>query len=77
MSANFDVLSAQAVSLPLDQRIELAQRHWQSAEGQVDEDAELAAEFERRCAELDSGTGRTYSHEEVMLEAKKAASRES
>ncbi|MEX2093788.1 MAG: addiction module protein [Pirellulales bacterium] len=73
MSTNFDSFVIQAMSLPLTQRYELAQRLWDSIEGQVDEDAELIAEFERRCAEVDSDNGRTYSHEEVMREAKKAA----
>jgi putative addiction module component (TIGR02574 family) len=73
MSTNFDSVSADAMSLPPDLRFVLAQRLWESVEGDLDGDAELFAEFERRCAELDSGIGQTHSHEEVMREAGKAA----
>ena len=73
MSTNFDSVSAEAMSLPPDLRFVLAQRLWESVEGDLDEDKEVIAEFERRCAELDSGTVRTYTHEEVMKEARRAA----
>ena len=73
MSANFDALSAQALSLPLDQREALALRLWESVGGQVGDDAELIAEFDRRCAEMESDTVQTYSHEEVMRDAREAA----
>jgi putative addiction module component (TIGR02574 family) len=73
MSASFDSVSADAMSLPPDLRFMLAQQLWESVEGQIDEDQALIAEFDRRCAELDSGAVRTYSHEEVMKEARKAA----
>jgi putative addiction module component (TIGR02574 family) len=49
----------------------LAQRLWDSVEGQED-DEELFAEIRRRCAELDAGSARTYSHDEVMDEVKRA-----
>jgi putative addiction module component (TIGR02574 family) len=65
-------LVSHALALPPDQRFELAQRLWDSVEDQWDEDAELSAEIERRCADLDAGTARTYSHEEVMREVDKA-----
>ena len=61
------------MSLPPDLRFVLAQRLWESVEGDLDDDAELVAEFERRCAEVDSGAARTYSHEDVMKEARKVA----
>ena len=73
MSTNFDSVSAEAMSLPPDLRFVLAQRLWESVESDLNEDAELFAEFERRCAEVDAGTGQTFSHEEVMREAGKAA----
>jgi putative addiction module component (TIGR02574 family) len=73
MSADFDSISANAMSLPPDQRVVLAQQLWESVEGQMDEDQALIAEFDRRCAELDSGAVRTFSHEEVMTEARKAS----
>ena len=72
MSTNFDALSSQAMSLPPDQRFELAQLLWESVEGQLDEDEELFAEIERRNAEIESGAARTFSHDEVMRDAKRA-----
>ncbi len=72
MSADFNSLSSQAMSLPFEQRFELAQRLWESVEGQRDEDEELFAEIDRRVAEIESGKARMYSHEEVMRDARKA-----
>ena len=72
MSMDLNSLTSQAMSLPPEQRFELAQRLWESVEGQLDEDEALFAEIERRCAEIDSGAATTYSHEEVMRDAKKA-----
>jgi len=68
MSTNFDALSAQAMSLPPDQRFVLAQRLWESVEGELDEDAELIAEFERRCAEVDSGKAESIPFDQAMRE---------
>src|SRR3990172_5772249 len=48
MSMSIDTLTAAALSLPPDQRFELAQRLWESVEGQLDEDEELFAEIECR-----------------------------
>jgi putative addiction module component (TIGR02574 family) len=72
MSPTFDSLTAQALALPADQRFELAQRLWESVEGQLDENEELFAEIARRDAEMDRNAVQTYSHEEVMRDAKKA-----
>jgi putative addiction module component (TIGR02574 family) len=72
MSQNFDSLTTQAMALPPEQRFELAQRLWESVEGQLDEDEELFAEIERRNMEMDSGAVQTYSHEEVMRDARRA-----
>ena len=72
MSLTFDSLTAQAMELPPEQRFELAQRLWQSVEGQVDEDEELFAKIARRDAEIEAGKIPTYSHEQVMRDAKKA-----
>jgi putative addiction module component (TIGR02574 family) len=72
MSPNLDSLTSQALALPVEQRFELAQRLWQSVEGQLDEDEELFAEIARRDAEMDMGIAQTYSHEEVMRDARKA-----
>lgn len=71
MSMSIDTLTAAALSLPPDQRFELAQRLWESVEGQLDEDDELFAEIERRDAEIESGAVQTLSHEEVMREVRK------
>jgi putative addiction module component (TIGR02574 family) len=70
MSPNLDNLTTQCLALPLDQRVELTQRLWLSLEGQLDEDAELIAEIERREAEMAKGAVKTYSHEEVIRDAR-------
>jgi putative addiction module component (TIGR02574 family) len=71
MSPNLDSLTTQCLALPLDQRVELTQRLWQSLEGELDEDAELFAEIERRDAEMAKGAIKTYPHDEVMRDARK------
>jgi putative addiction module component (TIGR02574 family) len=71
MSPNLDSLTTQCLALPLDQRVELTQRLWQSLEGELDEDAEFFAEIERRDAEMAKGATKTYSHDEVMRDARK------
>ena len=71
MSPTLDSLTTQCLALPLDQRVELTQRLWQSLEGQLDEDAELIAEIERRDAEMSNGAVKTYSHDEVVRDAQK------
>jgi len=68
MSTNFDSVSAEAMSLPPDLRFVLAQQLWESVEGQLDEDAELIAEFERRCAEVDSGAVQPIPYDQAMRE---------
>jgi putative addiction module component (TIGR02574 family) len=72
MSPNLDALTTQALALPPEQRFELAQRLWESVGPTPELDEELIAEIERRDAEIESGATRTYSHEEVMRDAKKA-----
>ena len=62
--SHLDALVSQAMALPTEERIELAQRLWDSVEAKLDD--ELFEEIQRREAELDSGNVRTYSHEEVM-----------
>jgi putative addiction module component (TIGR02574 family) len=71
MSTSFDALAAQALALPPDQRFELAERLWISVEGQLNEEETLFAEIARRDAEMQSGAARTYSHDEVMRDARK------
>jgi putative addiction module component (TIGR02574 family) len=70
MSPNLDSLTTQALALPPDERFELSQRLWQSLGGQLDE-VELFAEIARRDAEMAKGTVKTYSHEEVIRDARK------
>jgi putative addiction module component (TIGR02574 family) len=68
MSTNFDSISADAMSLPPDLRFVLAQQLWESVEGQTLEDAALIAEFESRCAAVDSGEAESIPFEQAMQE---------
>jgi putative addiction module component (TIGR02574 family) len=70
VSPDLDTLTTQGLSLPPEQRCELAQRLWLSVEAAIDEEEELFAEIARRDAEMESGTFRTYTHEEVMRGAR-------
>ncbi len=67
-------LAAEAIALPLSERVSLAQALWQSIEANLPEISvqEAVREAIRRDGEFDSGvvTGRT--HEEVMEAARKA-----
>jgi putative addiction module component (TIGR02574 family) len=71
MSPNLDSLTSQALALPPGERVVLAHLLWESVEGRLDEDEELFAEIARREAEMAKGTVKTYSHEEVMRDAKR------
>ena len=71
MSTTLDTLTAQALALPPEQRAELAERLWLSVEGPLAEDEALFEEIKRREAEIESGA-QTFSHEEVMRDARKA-----
>ena len=66
MSPNLDSLTTQMLALPLDDRLELAQRLWQSLEGQLSEDEELFAEIERREADVASGAVKPIPYDEAM-----------
>ena len=66
MSPNLDSLTTQMLALPLDDRLELAQRLWQSLEGQLSEDEELFAEIERREADVASGVVKPIPYDEAM-----------
>lgn len=68
MSANFDSVSAQAMSLPADLRFVLAQQLWESVEGQLDGDEELFAEIARREAEVESGAVKPIPFDQAMRE---------
>jgi len=67
-------LTAQALALPLGQRIELAQQLWNSIGGPEPAwtDEEIIKEALRRDAEITAGLAETFTHEEVMRDARKA-----
>lgn len=71
MSPNLESLTNQILALPVGDRVELAHLLWVSLEGQVSEDEELFAEIERRDNEISKGTAKTYTHDEVMRDARK------
>jgi len=64
---SFDTLTTQALSLPPEQRMELAERLWTSVEGPLEDEA-LFAEIERREAEIESGAVKTIPYEQAMRE---------
>jgi putative addiction module component (TIGR02574 family) len=68
MSPDFDTLATQALSLPPEQRFELAQRLWVSVEATIDEDEELFAEIARRDAAVESGAVTPVPYEQAMRE---------
>jgi putative addiction module component (TIGR02574 family) len=71
MISNLDTLTAQALSLPADERFELAQRIWLSVEREMGGNDALFTEFARRDEEIDAGIAQTVSHDEVMRDARK------
>ena len=71
MSTELNSLTAHALALPPEQRVELAHILWESLEPKIEIDEELIAEIVRRDAEMEAGTVRTYSREEVMRNARK------
>jgi putative addiction module component (TIGR02574 family) len=68
MSTDFQALITQALSLPPEQRYQLAQRLWVSVEPQFDEDEELFAEIARRDAEMESGIVKPIPYDQAMRE---------
>jgi putative addiction module component (TIGR02574 family) len=71
MISNLDALIAQALSLPPEERFELAQRLWVSVGREVEADESLLAEIIRRDSEIDADAAPTFSHDEVMRDARK------
>ncbi|MES2661232.1 MAG: addiction module protein [Verrucomicrobiota bacterium] len=67
-------LAAEAIALPLSDRVSLAQALWQSIETNLAEVSEQEAVREaiRRDSELESGAVIGRTHEEVMDAARKA-----
>jgi putative addiction module component (TIGR02574 family) len=66
---SFDKLVSSALALPPEQRVELAERLWLSIE---ETDEALIREVEKRDTEMESGAVKTYTHEEVMRDARQA-----
>jgi putative addiction module component (TIGR02574 family) len=71
MVSNLDALTAQALSLPPDERFELAQRLWVSVGREIEADEALFAEIARRDGEIEADAAPTFSHDEVMRDARK------
>lgn len=69
-----DQLTAEAMALPLRERVDLAQALWESIEaGLPDTDEQSAAsEAIRRDEELSSGSAVGRAHSEVMQAARRA-----
>jgi len=67
-------LTAEAMALPLSERVSLAQTLWQSIEaGLADTDeSEAGREAARRDQELSSGAVEGRTHEEVMRAARRS-----
>jgi putative addiction module component (TIGR02574 family) len=72
MTPTLDALTSQILALPAEQRLELAQRIWQSVEGQIDEDDELFAEIERREAEVDAGLAKPIPFSDAMRQIRES-----
>jgi hypothetical protein len=71
MSANFDALANQILSLPTEQRVELAHMLWVSVEGEVN-DTEVFEEIARREAELKGGTVQPIDFDTAMREIRQS-----
>lgn len=67
MSPSLDHVTTQAMALPPEQRIVLAERLWTSVEGPLEDD-EILAEIERREAEVASGAVQPIPFEQAMRE---------
>ena len=72
MSPTFDVLAQQALALPLQQRVELAQQLRASVDDQLGEDEELFAEIARRDAEVESGAVKPVPLDRAMQEIRES-----
>ncbi|MDA1051073.1 MAG: addiction module protein [Planctomycetota bacterium] len=72
-AADFQQITDHALLLPIDQRVELAQRLWDSVDAPVDPayEADVLAIAGRRLQELQNGTANEVSHEDVMESTRK------
>jgi putative addiction module component (TIGR02574 family) len=69
-----DLLTA-ALALPDSERLALAQKLWNSVQPPnvpYADDADFAAEIERRCAAIDRGEVELLEHDEVMRRLRQA-----
>jgi len=74
MSTNLDQLTADAMKLPLRDRVQLAQRLISTLDGEVEADTEALwfVEAERRLDELRSGKVQGIPAEDVFRKAREA-----
>ena len=74
MSSNLDQLTADAMKLPLRERVQLAQRLVSTIDDEVESDTEALwfAEAERRLEELRSGKVQGIPAEEAFQSAREA-----
>jgi len=77
MSSNLDKLTADAMKLPLRERVQLAQRLVSTIDGEVESDTEALwfAEAERRLEELRSGKVQGIPAEAAFRIAREALKR--
>ncbi len=77
MSSNLDQLTADALKLPLRDRVQLAQRLVQTLEEEVEENTEAFwfAEAERRLEELRSGKVQGIDSDEAFRTARESLKR--
>ena len=77
MGSNLDQLTADAMKLPLRDRVQLAQRLVSTLEDEIESDTEALwfAEAERRLEELRSGKVQGIPAEDVFRNARKALER--
>jgi len=77
MSSNLDQLTADAMKLPLRDRVQLAQRLVSTIDDEVESDTEVLwfAEAERRLEELRSGKVQGIDSEEAFRTAREALKR--
>jgi putative addiction module component (TIGR02574 family) len=71
MSPTLDSLTTQALALPPEQRIILAERLWTSVEDPLDDD-ELMAEIQRREAEVAAGRAIPIPFDQAMREVRES-----
>jgi putative addiction module component (TIGR02574 family) len=77
MSFNLDKLTADAMKLPIRERVQLAQRLVETLDDEVEPDTEALwfAEAERRLEELRSGNVEGIDADEAFRSARKALNR--